>query len=269
MQAFENNWRRAILVFLPFAFVQPCIWWIMRSSQSAITAEQTRRTARIREAERFANQIAPNSSVAIAFSNSSIDETDEKTGFGPGRTRIGLFWKTIVPQYVVPLLACTCGAMFVLSGLAPTFKDLNSFRNAPSGTLNYQLAFLVYGVAQFLFAGLTIFRALPIIWLWALAQLIVVAIGTTQLFYPFLTYYGVWLIFMFATGAVVGGGVSNTNYRVADDFRRRGEADDVRAFAMSYGGLGNFAGDVLGGGLAILVQKLVEEHIAVRTRGGL
>ena len=34
------------------------------------------------------------------------------------------------------------------------------------------------------------------------------------------------------------------------------EEDDVRAFAMSYGGLGNFAGDALGGGLAILVQKL-------------
>lgn len=109
-----------------------------------------------------------------------------------------------MPQYVVPLLTCTCGAMFVLSGLAPTFQDLNSFRNAPSGALNYQSDFFMYGAAQFLLASLAIFRALPIIWLWALAQIFVVAIGTIQPFYPFLTYYGVWRIFMFATGGVVG-----------------------------------------------------------------
>ena len=241
----------------------------MQSSQSCITAEQTRQAARIREAERFANQPAATSSAAILSANSSIHETNGKQGFGPGRTRIGLFWKTIVPQYVVPLLTCTCGAMFVLSGLAPTFQDLNSFLDAPSGALNYQLDFFMYGAAQFLLAGLAIFRAFPIIWFWALAQVFVVAIGITQLFYPFLTYYGVWLIFMFATGGVVGGGVTNTNYKVADDFRKRGEEDDVRAFAMSYGGLGNFAGDVLGGGLAILVQKLAEAHLAARTRGGL
>ena len=241
----------------------------MLSSQSCITAEQTRRAAQVREAERFANQIAAKSNAAIVSANFSINENNDKTGFGPGRTRIGLFWKTIMPQYVTPLLTCTCGAMFVLSGLAPTFQDLNSFRDAPSGALNYQLDFFMYGAAQFLLAGLAIFRSFPVIWLWALAQLFVVAIGISQLFYPFLTYYGVWLIFMFATGGVVGGGVTNTNYKVADDFRKRGEEDDVRAFAMSYGGLGNFAGDVLGGGLAILVQKLAAENLAVRAHGGL
>lgn len=269
MQAFGDNWRHAILLFLPFVFVQPAVWCIMACSQSCIAAEQTRRAAQIRETERFANQIASKSSAAIVSADSSTSEIIDQTGFGPGRTRIGLFWKTIVPQYVVPLLTCTCGAMFVLSGLAPTFQDLNSFRNAPGGALNYQLDFFMYGAAQFLLAGLAIFRALPVIWLWALAQVFVVAIGITQLFYPFLTYYGVWLIFMFATGGVVGGGVTNTNYKVADDFRKRGEGDDVRAFAMSYGGLGNFAGDVLGGGLAILVQKLATEHMAARKDGGL
>ena len=241
----------------------------MSSSQNGIAAEQTRKAARSREAERFANQIAAASSTAIISASSSTNESNEKTGFGPGRTRIGLFWKIIMPQYVVPLLTCTCGAMFVLSGLAPTFQDLNSFRGAPNGALNYQLDFFMYGAAQFLLAGLAIFRAFPIIWLWALAQVFVVAIGIIQLFYPFLTYYGVWLVFMFATGGVVGGAVTNVNYKVADDFRRRGEEDDVRAFAMSYGGLGNFAGDVLGGGLAIFVQKMATEHLAVRKHGGL
>lgn len=266
MQAFKNKWRHAILVFLPFAFAQPCVWWIMLSSQNCIAAEQTRKAAQVREAERFASQGVAASSVAILSANSL---TNEKIGFGPHRTRIGLFWKIIMPQYVVPLLTCTCGAMFVLSGLAPTFQDLNSFRDAPNGALNYQLDFFMYGAAQFLLAGLAIFRAFPVIWLWALAQVFVVSIGITELFYPFLTYYGVWLIFMFATGGVVGGGVTNTNYKVADDFRRRGEEDDVRAFAMSYGGLGNFAGDVLGGGLAILVQKMATEHLAVKKHGGL
>ena len=59
---------------------------------------------------------------------------------------------------------------------------------------------------------------------------------------------------MFATGGVVGEGSTNTSYKVAEDFRKRGEEDDARAFAMSYGGLGKFAGDVIAGGLAILVQ---------------
>lgn len=270
MQAFGDQWRHAILIFVPFTLVQPCVWWIMVSSQSCITAEQTRQAARTREAERFANKTAATSicSAPIISANTQTDEAEDKKGFGPGRTRIGLFWKVIVPQYVVPLLTCTCGAMFVLSGLAPTLQDLNSFRDAPNGALNYQLDFFMYGAAQFLLAGLAIFRAFPIIWLWALAQVFVVAIGIIQIFYPFLTYYGVWLIFMFATGGIVGGGVTNTNYKVADDFRGRGEEDDVRAFAMSYGGLGNFAGDALGGGLAILVQKLATEHLAVRKHGG-
>ena len=127
----------------------------------------------------------------------------------------------------------------------------------------------MYGAAQFLVAGLAIWYQFPRIWFWALTQVVVVAIGLVQLFCPFLTHYGVWLVFMFATGGVVGGAVANTNFRVAEDFRRRGQPDDVRAFAMSVGGLGNFAGDVLGGGLAVLVQRLAGERLAVRANGGL
>lgn len=53
-----------------------------------------------------------------------------------------------MPQYVVPLLTCTCGAMFALSGLAPTLQDLNSFRDAPKGARDLSRVpdYLVVGV---------------------------------------------------------------------------------------------------------------------------
>jgi len=57
--------------------------------------------------------------------------------------------------------------------------------------------------------------------------------------------------------------VTNTNYKVAEYFRKSGESEDIRAFAMSYGALGNLAGDALGGGLAVLVQVLAETHLPV------
>ena len=275
IQAFNGNWRHTILVFLPSAFIQPPVWYIMLSARNRTAAEDSRKAARVRDAKRLdchlaaRNQTANKDTATIKPTISVSNDLDYKTGFGPERTRIGLFWKTIFPQYVVPLLTCTCGAMFVLAGLAPTFGTLNTFKGAPSGALNYQLDFLLYGAAQFLLAGLAMFCKFPVIWFWALTQLFIVTMGTIQLFYPFMTYYGVWLIFMFGTGGIVGGGVTNTNYKIASDFQLRGESSDVRAFAMSYGGLGNFGGDVLGGGLAILVQRLAIEHLAARTYGGL
>lgn len=95
-------------------------------------------------------------------------------------------------------------------------------------------------------------------------QCIVVIIGIVQLFAPFLTYYPVWLLFIFVAGGIVGGSVTNTNFKVAEDFRKSGESDDVRAFAMSYGGLGNFAGDSLGGAFAVMAQKLAESRLHIR-----
>lgn len=92
----------------------------------------------------------------------------------------------------------------------------------------------------------------------------IVVLSTVQLFEPFLTYFGVWIMFIFLIGGLVGGGVTNTNYKIADDFRRRGESEDVRSFAMSYGGLGNFGGDAVGGALAVVVQILATKHLPVR-----
>lgn len=77
-----------------------------------------------------------------------------------------------------------------------------------------------------------------------------------QLFAPFLRYYGAWIVFIFLLGGVVGAAVTNTNGKIAEDFRQKGEGEEVRAFAMSFGGLGNFGGDAVGGGVGVVVQRV-------------
>ncbi|KAK2031322.1 hypothetical protein LX32DRAFT_691728 [Colletotrichum zoysiae] len=87
--------------------------------------------------------------------------------------------------------------------------------------MQFRLAFLSYGAAQFLFGALSR--------------------------YPFLRRYGVWGVFVpFMTGACVGGGVANANFKIGQDFRRGGESGEVRNFAMIFAGVGNFDGDALG-----------------------
>lgn len=105
---------------------------------------------------------------------------------------------------------------------------------------------------------------MPRIWLWAIVQTVLVIIGVVQLFDPFLSYFPVWIAFMFVIGGIVGGSVTNTNHKIADDFKRKGEPDDVRSFAMSYGALGNFGGDAIGGAFGIMVQRLALEHLQAR-----
>lgn len=129
------------------------------------------------------------------------------------------------------------------------------------GTDSAFFTVLSYGTAQFLFSILASLRPIPLVWIWTGVQVTVMTIGVLQLAYPFLTYYGVWVVVLFLTGACVGGGVTNTNYKIAEDFRRAGEHDEVRSFAMSYAGLGNFGGDALGGGLAILVEVLASRNL--------
>lgn len=122
---------------------------------------------------------------------------------------------------------------------------------------------LSYGVAQFLFSLFASLRPFPVVWVWTGAQVTVLIIGLLQFVRPFLTYYGVWVVMLFITGACVGGGVTNTNYKIAEDFRLAGEPDEVRSFAMSFAGLGNFGGDALGGAFGVLV-----EQVATKALGG-
>lgn len=71
---------------------------------------------------------------------------------------------------------------------------------------------------------------------------------------------------MFLVGGCVGGGVSNTNYKIAYDFRKAGEPDEVRSFANRYAGLGNFGGDALGGALGLVIQTIVSKGLKPSTR---
>lgn len=134
----------------------------------------------------------------------------------------------------------------------------------PGTTLISPAPVLSYDTAQFLFSILSALRPVPLVWIWTGTQVAVMVIGLLQLAYPFLTYYGVWIVMLFLTGACVGGGVTNINHKISDDFRRAGEEDEVRSFAMSFAGLGNFGGDALGGAFAVLVQQVATKALAPR-----
>lgn len=79
---------------------------------------------------------------------------------------------------------------------------------------------------------------MPVIWIWTGAEIALTTIALIQIWHPFLTHFGVWFVFMFFIGGCVGGSVTNTNYKIAEDFRKAGEPDEVRSFANSYAGLG-------------------------------
>ena len=111
---------------------------------------------------------------------------------------------------------------------------------------------------------ISLFRALPFLWGWAIIQCIVVAIGIANLFHPFLTYLPIWLFLTFLIGGFEGAAVTNTNYKIADDLRKSGDREEVRAFAMSYGGLGSFLGDAIGGGISVAIQELSKRYLKPR-----
>lgn len=59
----------------------------------------------------------------------------------------------------------------------------------------------------------------------------------------------------------MGGSVTNTNYKIAQDFRKAGEPDEVCSFANSYAGLGNFGGDALGGAIGLAIELTVVKRL--------
>lgn len=126
-------------------------------------------------------------------------------------------------------------------------------------------AVFAYGSAQFLFSVLVAVKPIPNIWIWTGTELVLTAIVLTQLWYPFLTHFGVWFVIMFLVGGCVGGSVTNTNYKIAQDFRNAGESDEIRSFVNSYAGLGNFGGDALGGVLGLVIEVVVAKGLKPTT----
>lgn len=302
MSAFDQNWRKSLLLFLFTGPLIPLVWWGLFDRRGRSEAERSRLGTLTKEtsegdssgASTGNNTTRDTSDVEVALPTAWAGEdmstrpnaatTSTKPGFGPTRTRSGLLFRKIMPKYVLPLLVCTTCATVSLFGVSTTTQTLERFRGRPSGDLEFEVvceyliirilpsaatdfmlltlnAVFSYGSAQFIFSTLSAFRPMPAIWAWSATQLFLAIVGIVQLWHPFLTYYGVWVVWMFMVGACVGGGVTNTNYKIAEDFRVAGEPDEVRSFAMSYAGLGNFGGDALGGGLGLVMQVLASRSL--------
>ncbi|OJD35304.1 batten s disease protein cln3 [Diplodia corticola] len=257
MQAYDGKWRTVLLVCLCVAPLFPMVWWGLVPAQGRRAAEEGRRAARSKRRRTSTGTSTP---VEDPEKDAGVTQTTPPTatstsGFGPERTRTGLFFKCLLPKYVVPQAITVLLGLVALFGLAPVFMYLYSFDKVPMGELQFQLCYLTYAFAAFLASTFT-----PSIPLWALSvgQALLLVLSLVNITHPFFTYYGVWIMIIFLHGAFVGAAVRNTSRKIDGDFRRRGEPEAVRAWAVSYGGgLGNVVGDFLGGACAIMVQRLV------------
>ncbi|KAH9907586.1 hypothetical protein F4778DRAFT_769044 [Xylariomycetidae sp. FL2044] len=256
-RAFDQNWRKCFLVISPTALLMPVVWWFLFDRAGRHAAELSRRKSlkksRDSDIETPITDSLPNASHPAAEVT--------KPGFGPQRTRIGLFLKTILPRYILPLIICTTCAILSLFGLAPALQTLNRFPDVPTVGLEYELIFFAYGSAQFIFSALVAVKPLPVIWIWTSIEVALTTIVLLQLWHPFLKYFWVWWVIMFMVGGCVGGSVTNTNLKIAKDFKEAGEPDDVRSFANSYAGLGNFGGDAIGGAIGLALQLTVVKRL--------
>ncbi|KAI1323227.1 hypothetical protein F5Y16DRAFT_350931 [Xylariaceae sp. FL0255] len=197
-------------------------------------------------------------------SHNALD-VPSKPGFGPGKTRTGLFLKRILPRYILPLIICTSCAILCLFGLALALQTLNRFPDAPVGYLEFELAFFAYGSAQFLFSALVAVRPVPVMWIWMSIEVVLTIIILLQVWYPFIKHFWAWWVLMwvlmFLVGGCVGGSVTNTNYKISREFKEAGEPDEVRSFANSFSGLGNFGGDAVDGTIGLVIQLVVVKKL--------
>ena len=80
------------------------------------------------------------SAISLAqYSGPAVTLTESPKYFGPGRTKTGFLFRTILPLYMLPLTVAVNGSMIAATGLASTYISLNSFKLAPKGDLNFQL----------------------------------------------------------------------------------------------------------------------------------
>lgn len=298
MHAFNSNWKTVLLICICTTPILPCTWYLLVTPAGRTAAEDARRASKKSRggggSSTNSSTVDPSTAAPEGAAPDGRRARSGAGGFGPERTRLGFFCKVLLPVYVLPLAVSTALAMIALLGLAPTFMFLRVYRDAPKSDLAYQLACtsfspfqlsppphqsnphfpfryspppdLAYGTAQFLASLLSTAHPLPHLstpWLYPLLQTALLAVGIAQLFVaPLLTYYGVWIVFVLLHGGIVGAAVVSTNRRIAGDFGERGQ--EVRGFALRYGGLGSVVGDVVGGALAIMVQRLAVEGLEVR-----
>lgn len=142
---FNQDWRRAFLVFLPTVICMPLIWWFLFDSSRRQAAEQSRVKSFERLSDSSSASDAESAAVGTANGSGVVVEGHNsqaivmQPGFGPNKTRTGMLFKLILPKYVLPLVICTSCAIFSLFGLAPALQTLNRFKSAPEGELEFHL----------------------------------------------------------------------------------------------------------------------------------
>lgn len=164
--AFQQDWKRTLLVFLPTALGIPAVWsglicpnvrHAAESSRLKCINEPTTSPSSMSACEQFRKSIQDVEASNNHSQSHSVDEQQaighnkdllteqgypvatEKLGFGNQRTRTSLLLRTIVPKYTLPLFICTSSAVVSLFGTAPTVQALERFRAAPHGDLQFQL----------------------------------------------------------------------------------------------------------------------------------
>ncbi|KAI8627984.1 hypothetical protein F5Y19DRAFT_465340 [Xylariaceae sp. FL1651] len=265
-RAFNQNWRKCFLVIAPTALLIPVVWWYLFDAAGRQAAEQSRRQSLQKSHPTWSSNSAQSYSTEKHITDPLKGKNCEiveriKPGFGAQRSRTGLLLKTILPRYILPLIICTTCAILCLFGLAPALQTLHRFPDAPAGDLEFELIFFAYGSAQFIFSALVAIKPVPVIWVWTGIEATLTTIVFLQIWYPFLRYYWGWWAIMFLVGGCVGGSVTNTNHKINKDFKEAGEPDEVRSFANSYAGLGNFGGDAIGGTIGLVIQLVVIKNL--------
>lgn len=151
--AFDQDWRKSFLVFLPTTALMPLVWWFLFDKRRRNAAELSRRQSlksvsvgsSLNDSELIAQPTTSGEPVGEGAAHGSANEatyddaSQVRPGFGPHRTRTKMLFTTILPKYVLPLIICTTCAIFCLFGLAPSIHTLNRFTDAPEGDLEFQL----------------------------------------------------------------------------------------------------------------------------------
>lgn len=100
------------------------------------------------------------------------------------------------------------------------------------------------------------------VWRWTALGISLCLVGILQLVTTdFLPYWGVWFTVMFAIGAVVGVGRTNCIHAIKENFEGPEYDDATRSTALGFAGAGNFVGDAIGGGFAIMTERLAMTHL--------
>lgn len=157
MSAFDQNWRKSLLLFLSSGALIPFVWWGLFDRRGRAEAERSRLgTLRktISESDNSKMSTGDNtprdaSGVEIALASAGRSEdmssgpdsatAQARSGFSESRTRSGLLFKKIMPKYVLPLLVCTTCATVSLFGVSTTMQTLERFRSRPAGDLEFEV----------------------------------------------------------------------------------------------------------------------------------